>query len=398
MLEQTGNKINCLEGIRGIAAFIVLLHHFTLGFYPAYYSMNAAEGHMDNGNVEKMVGTSMLNFFVNGSMAVSVFFVLSGIVLSYRFFQTKNVDVLRSLAVKRYPRLMLPVLFATLLFYAVKLFDGIYSSEAAEITKSTWWLSVNGNFDMNFRLMLKTTLWDVFFIGNNVYLTVLWTLKTEMFGSFLVFSLLALFGQMPARGFVYGCVFVYFVGTMQAYYLSFLMGIILADWMVNKPQIFTQFNKPFILIPLSAVGFYIASYPASNFVKIEETIYRHFSLSIFSSIELYHTLGTTLLIFSVLCSTLLQKIFTNKASIFLGKISFSMYLLHPIVIASFSSYLIILFKDWKYYNNAVLLIFILTLIVTFIISYLMTIFVDKKSIEMSRKLYNKLSRITETKE
>ena len=91
MLEQTGNKIKCLEGIRGIAAFIVLLHHFTLGFYPAYYSMNLAEGHMDNGNVEKMVGTSLLNFFVNGSMAVSIFFVLSGIVLSYSFFKTKNV-------------------------------------------------------------------------------------------------------------------------------------------------------------------------------------------------------------------------------------------------------------------------------------------------------------------
>lgn len=234
------------------------------------------------------------------------------------------------------------------------------------------------------------TLWDVFFKMNNVYITVLWTLGTEMYGSFLVFAILALFGQMRSRWVVYSLLFMYFIGMMQAFYLAFLIGIVLADLIVHKPQIFTQFNKPFILIPLLMTGFYLASYPASNFVKIEETIYRHFSLGIFSSYELYHTIGATLLIFSVLCANILQKMFTNKASLFLGKISFSMYLLHPIVIASFSSYLIIQFKDWKYYNNAVLLIFILTLIITFIISYLMTIFVDKKSIELSRKLYEKL--------
>ncbi len=390
MIDQTSHKIKYLEGIRGIAAFIVLLHHFGLGFYPAYYSMNMNEGHMDGGNVEKMVGTSLLNFFVNGSMAVSIFFVLSGIVLSYRFFETKNVEILRGLAIKRYPRLMPPVLFATLLFYVVKLFGGIYSTEAATITKSTWWLPVNGNFDMDFILMLRITLWDVFFGTNNVYLTVLWTLGTEMYGSFLVFAVLALFGEMRLRWVVYGVIFTYFIFMMQGFYLAFLMGIMLSDLMVNKPQIFTQLGKYFILTPMFMIGFYLASYPVSNFIKIEETMYRYATLGVFSSYELYHTFGATLLIFSILCSSFLQKIFTNKVSLFLGKISFSMYLLHPIVIGSFSSYLIIQFKDWKYYNNATLLIFILTLIVTLIISYLMTIFIDKKSIEWSRKLYSKL--------
>ena len=157
--------------------------------------------------------------------------------------------------------------------------------------------------------------------------------------------------------------------------------------MVNKPQIFIQFNKLLILIPLLISGFYLASYPTSNFVKIEETIYRYLT---FGTLELYHTLGAILLIFSILCSNFLQKIFSNTISLFLGKISFSMYLLHPIVIASFSSYLMIQIKDWHYYNNAGLFIFILTLIFTFIISYLMTIFVDKKSIELSQIIYQKL--------
>jgi peptidoglycan/LPS O-acetylase OafA/YrhL len=385
MLEQTGNKIKCLEGIRGIAAFIVVLHHFGLAFYPTYYSMNLAEGHMDYGNVEKMVGTSPLNFFVNGSMAVSVFFVLSGIVLSHRFFQTKNADILRGLAIKRYPRLMLPVLFATLLFYVVKLSGYVFSAPAAIITKSVWWLPTIGGFDLDIWLMLKTTLWNVFFIGNNSYITVLWTMSMEIYGSFLVFAILLLFGQMRSRGFIYGIISIYFVFMSQPFHLAFVIGIVLSDLMNNKPQVFIQFNKFYILIPLLILGFYLASYPTSNFVKIEETIYRYLNFGI---LELYHTLGAILLIFSVLCSKSLQKIFSNSVSLFLGKISFSLYLLHPIVIASFSSFLIIQCKDWKYYNNAGLFVFILTLIVSFIISYLMTIFVDKKSIEWSHKFYN----------
>jgi peptidoglycan/LPS O-acetylase OafA/YrhL len=387
MLEQIGNKVKCLEGIRGIAAFIVVLHHFALAFYPAYYSMNLAEGHMDNGNVEKMVGTSPLNFFLNGNMAVSVFFVLSGIVLSFRYFQTKNDDILRGLAIKRYPRLMLPVLFATLLFYGIKWAGGVYSADAAKITNSVWWLPTIGNFELDTWLMLKTTLWNVFFTVNNSYITVLWTMSMEIYGSFLVFAILLLFGQMRSRGFIYGVICLYFLFMSQSFYLAFLFGIVLSDLLINKPKIFTRLNKLYILMPLLIIGFYLASYPTSNFVKIEETIYRYLN---FGNLELYHTIGATLLIFSILCSSFLQKIFTNKVSFFLGKISFSMYLLHPIIIASFSSFLMIQLKNWQYYNNAALFIFILTALITFIISYFMTIFVDQKSIQLSHKLYNKL--------
>jgi peptidoglycan/LPS O-acetylase OafA/YrhL len=269
MLEQIGNKIKCLEGIRGIAAFIVVLHHFGLAFYPTYYSMNLAEGHMDNGNVEKMVGTSPLNFFLNGSMAVSVFFVLSGIVLSFRYFQTKNGDILRGLAIKRYPRLMLPVLFTTLLFYGLKYSGLVFSSQAAVITKSVWWLPTIGGFELDAWLMLKKTLWSVFFTGDNSYITVLWTMSMEIYGSFLVFAVLLLFGQMRSRSIIYGAICLYFLIMSQPFHLAFIIGIILSDLLTNKPQIFTQLNKPFILIPLLIIGFYLGSYPTSNFVKIE---------------------------------------------------------------------------------------------------------------------------------
>jgi peptidoglycan/LPS O-acetylase OafA/YrhL len=44
-LEKTINKIAYLDGIRGTAALLVLIHHFLLAFYQAFYT-----GAMDASN------------------------------------------------------------------------------------------------------------------------------------------------------------------------------------------------------------------------------------------------------------------------------------------------------------------------------------------------------------
>jgi peptidoglycan/LPS O-acetylase OafA/YrhL len=386
MLQQSSNKINYLEGVRGIAAFIVVLHHFGLAFYPAHYLLKNAEAHIGDGTIEKIMATTPLNFFVNGHMAVSIFFVLSGIVLSNRYFQTKNVEVLRGLAIKRYPRLMLPVLFATIVAYLAKLLGLMYCSKAALITTSDW-LSELGNYDLNFWTMLKTTLFKVFFIGNNEYITVLWTMMIELRGSFMVFIFLFLFGKYRFRGVIYALSIGGLLFLNKSFSMAFILGILLADLMNSKPNILNKFKNPILNAVLLLIGLYLTSYPAAHNAHLDNIMYRYLP---YHRLDFYHVLGATLLVFSIGYSEFLQKILSNKVPLFLGKISFSLYLIHPIIIASFSSFLISEFNNPIYYNYVVLFIFILTLIVAFILSYLMTIYVDKKSIELSSQFYRKI--------
>ena len=92
-----------LETLRGLAALSVVFWHTMLGFFPTWPGIFPALPQTEaiNGNV----------FFglIHGPAAVAFFFVLSGFVLTRRFFLDGNAEFLLRNAIKRWPRLAFPV-------------------------------------------------------------------------------------------------------------------------------------------------------------------------------------------------------------------------------------------------------------------------------------------------
>lgn len=96
-------KYEALDSIRGVAAVVVMMSHLILGFYPVIY---IGTDH---------VVTPWVRVWYQGDFAVTLFFVLSGFVLSLSFLHTKNIESLRSAAVRRYWRLVVPVAASVLI-------------------------------------------------------------------------------------------------------------------------------------------------------------------------------------------------------------------------------------------------------------------------------------------
>ena len=46
-------KLKHIEGIRGLAAIIVVLHHYTLAFYPALNFGDISQAHIGNGSLKR---------------------------------------------------------------------------------------------------------------------------------------------------------------------------------------------------------------------------------------------------------------------------------------------------------------------------------------------------------
>ena len=82
-------KIKYLNGLRGVAAFQVVIHHFILAFYPALFSGPDIQTHMAGG-IEVSASGSVFNLLWDGNFAVCIFFILSGFVLSHKFFIKKE--------------------------------------------------------------------------------------------------------------------------------------------------------------------------------------------------------------------------------------------------------------------------------------------------------------------
>ncbi|MFZ2835300.1 MAG: acyltransferase family protein, partial [Candidatus Moraniibacteriota bacterium] len=194
-------KIRYLDGLRGLAAFVVVFHHFILAFYPALFSGPDNVTHMASGK-EIFLSGSVLNLFYNGNFAVCVFFVLSGYVLSHKFFVFKDNEIITASAVKRYLRLAIPVAFSVFCAYILMKFSLFYNQQAAEASGSGW-LGGFWDFKPDFIDSLNQTFIGTFFSNVFEYNMTLWTIAFEFFGAFLVFGFLALFGKMKNRHWAY---------------------------------------------------------------------------------------------------------------------------------------------------------------------------------------------------
>lgn len=376
-------KIEYLDGLRGLAAFIVVLHHFVCTFYPAMAEVGKIY-HL--GPVEGWLGNTPFSLLFGGNFPVCVFFILSGYVLTYKFFKTKNREVIVSGAVRRYLRLIFPIAFVIFLAYLMMSLSLFYNQEIASLTGSSWnkqfW-----TFDQDFSGMIRQAVWDTLFIGSETatsYDYVLWTMSIEFVGSLIAFSYVMLFGQSRNRWAIYLIAGVFFI---DSYYLAFLLGILLAD-LYNSERPAFKFDNKIALLALLVIGLYLGSYTGSIAYPGHDLF--NIAKSVVTEPDIFwHIIGAFILVFVVLNSPLLKSGLSKKVPVSLGKLSFSMYLIHPLILASISSVSFMVLSEYLAYNWAGLIVFLITVAAVIVSSYFIYRYVDQPGIFLSKNIYEK---------
>jgi peptidoglycan/LPS O-acetylase OafA/YrhL len=363
-------KIEYLDGLRGICAVVVVLHHFGQLFFPSIASGSIADLHYP---LELIFYYTPLAVLFNGNFAVCIFFVLSGYFLSYKFYvKGLSFNVYGAIA-KRYVRLILPMIGPIVIAYLFMKYNFFYDLSSLEITKSDWakdfW-----HFSPNLIAMLYNELFAIFFKGTHSYLVVFWTMPFEFFNSVFIYFFIKTFGRNQLRYFLY---FILVILFFQTYFLAFLLGTILSDYFSK-----VKFNKK-EQSSLSTVIFVILFFLGICLGSLSS-----FLVNATSTIVLLHVLGAFLVIFSLLYSLSLRKIFSYRIILFLGKISFSLYLLHILILCSFTPYVFSVLITYSNYFVSVLVSFILTWILLISISYIYSIFVDRFAVKTALALYS----------
>ncbi|MDO8265734.1 MAG: acyltransferase, partial [Candidatus Saccharibacteria bacterium] len=258
------NKIESLDSIRGLAALSVVLSHFVGIYFPAMISGNMAPIHTSR---DIFIYHSPLSIFFAGSFAVTLFFILSGFVLSLRFMSGNQKSLFPS-AVKRYFRLM-PVALTSILMAHFILSFGFLNSvdKVGAITGSP---SLRGQyylFEPGLITALHQGIIGVFSsqaLVKTSYNPVLWTIYYELLGSLLVFGLAVICKNQPKRWLLYLISTIAFLNT---FFVGFIVGLAIADLYSSKIKIFEKISQlsavyKFILL---AFAISIASYPSLGY-------------------------------------------------------------------------------------------------------------------------------------
>lgn len=381
-------KIAYLDGFRGLAACVVVVSHFFQVFAPSVFEGKPEIAHFP---FEGFAARTPLNLMFNGNFSVCVFFVLSGYVLSWRYFRTKDKMYIYASALRRFFRLAIPAtLSVCLAFAAMRLGLGFFDN-IRQATQS----SMPDPFTASprFLVMVQEALFHTFFTYGSAYNPVLWTMTYELLGSFLIFGFLLTLGRSKLRILGYAVLAVLLV---DSYYLGFVLGMVLSDLSYSGRDRLAAFLPPWTVPLLLGAGLYLGSFP---YVGTGNTIYSILvwrGSSAFSFFVFYHTLGACLTLTALLISPRLKSLFGRRPFLYLGRISFSLYLVHFTIICSLGCYLFYQFHLLFPYGLSTALTVILTTPFIFAVAHFFNRFVDAPTLAVlgpwSRRVLDRLVR------
>lgn len=375
-------RLTYLEGLRGVAALMVFLCHFSYAFYYALYSTEIVEANMP-GNLDAYLAVTPLNILYNGKLAVQIFFILCGYVISIRYFQTGNKDYLVKSAVKRYFRLLVPIFFLEVItFFLMKV--GAYHNEAAAvISKSQDWFMYFNIKEPTIPTLVKEIFFDAFFGEPFYYNNVLWIIKYEFLGSLMVYGILYLTGKWKYRDVLY---VILILVSIRSFYVSIFIGMFLCDLMHQEHTLVRFCRNKFILLISTLVGLVFATYPAAG-ENLKHTIYRYLGEP---RVIIFYVIGTTLLFWVLLNSKWMQSLLNKKLFQILGKYSFGIYLVHFPVIATFSAWLLLALDRKIGYNSIMIINLLLTVAIVYSLAVVFTKYIEPIGTKMGNRVAEKI--------
>src|SRR4051794_8180768 len=337
--QQTGGRLAALDGLRGIAAVVVLLHHamYTNPDFPGAPGTGTAP----TGSAMWWISYTPLKLFTAGVESVVVFFVLSGLVVTLPVIKKRGFDWVAYFP-RRAVRLLVPVM-ASVLLAAVWVMAIPQKSTQPDGT----WLSNSSTPNFGWEYIVKG--WDLLG-GDGQINNPLWSLRWELVFSLAlpIFAVLALaVRKWWIGGLAAACAITYLgvhadSGAMT-YLPAFFVGAVIAVRLEAVRNVAERINTHWYRHPLWAVltvgSLLLLIAPwlvGPNVGEIPE---------LEPALKGLVPLAAAGLVVSALGWKPLRAVLETRPIQFWGTISFSLYLVHvPILI--FSTYL---FADQPWY-------------------------------------------------
>ncbi len=371
-------RLTQLDSLRGLAALFVFFSHMSLTL--SYFG-NADKASINKNLLLHIVVQSPLRLFLTGHESVIFFFVLSGFVLSIPYYNSIKRENYSAFIVKRFFRIAIPYYVSLLVvLFCITIFSNSYVKGYSDWFHSLW------STPITLELLLKHFLL-IGVYNTDSYNFVVWSLVHELRIS-LIFPILMLIVIRFDRN--------------KVIVINFLFSIIsYTVWKHSGIHEKTSIYATFYYIPMFIIGALLAKNYKELVSKINglsrkkrlilfmATILLYTYPGIAEDIKVIHKyvvdewlviVGAVLFILIGLGDNSFNNFLSKKPLIFLGKISYSLYLYHSIVLFS----LIYIIGD----KVSVIIVFGVAIFLAIVLSTAAYYVVEKPSVRIGRRLAN----------
>lgn len=332
-------RLDYLDSIRGVAALLVVFQHICevyIKYDPSAYPLIAY----------------LFETINVGRLGVIVFFITSGFVIPWSF-NFNDPNALKNFMIKRFFRL----------------YPAYWFSIIAAVV-----IGISGHVESVQQVLLNFTMIHKF-LGVQSVLGSYWTLHVELI--FYVSCIgLFYFGVLNKNGYL-----------MIAMILFCLLTIAFA-----AVRYFYQVKIP-IIMPLGLAAMFYGALLRNYLIDKQENLKiplillaGFYFLSLFIAQRMYYLEGwfswyITHVAAFVLFYVLVTKVkLTDRFSVYIGRISYSLYLLHPFLIASVFG----LFDNFAYTEYGFYVVIAITLVASILVADLSYRLIEKQSLKLSR--------------
>ena len=366
-VDKARDEFLFLDSVRGAAAVVVVASHLVAGFYPAMHFPSLPP---------------WVRVWYSGDFAVQLFFALSGFVLSLSFVRGGGIESLRSAAVRRYFRLAVPITASVLVSYSLHYLGLYFNREAAAATgqEVDSWLGRWFGFSPSLPRAVDEGLYKSLFAHNlgRTYNAVLWTMQAEFAGSFFVFAFLALFGGLRRRWVVYAALAAVFLRQEWPWASAFLAGVALCDALGGRLPARCRPGTGAVLV---LAGLFLGG-------MTPEWVRASVGWLPRRPLQFHMAAGAALLLLGVIQAGWLRAALLARPLVFLGRLSFPLYLVHILVELSLGCYVFLACRNAGCEpGTAFAAAAAATLVVSLLVAWVGALTVEPLSIYLGKRVY-----------
>ena len=345
-------KFYGIELLRFLASLAIVIYHWGLSF--GFLNLDANNTYENIFNI----------IYLHGDDAVSIFFVISGIVFSNIYLDEKDNSSFVNFFVKRFARLYpLHILTLILIIIIQFLFLYIFGSNQLYTYNDLY------HFFLNFFLLLGIGLEE----GRSFNVPV-WTVAMEIYVYFVFFFLIAYIKKYKILFILLVYSLIIIIDKTKAVELDFIRKYLNLTWFIDYARLFFSGVLIFLIEK-----------------KFRDSKFLYFAtislLIIASVIKFYYFIFIpSLVMFFVLIDKIITSSETKKIFQVLGSLTYSMYLLHTVTFLYLLFILKVFDKVSIFYSDITFILYVFGTILLSLISF--NYFEKPLNIKIRQKLLN----------